>query len=127
MYCCSACKKDIPLKSIEELRAHLNSHKLFLRLRFPIQCNQKPCRASTGGIKEYVRHFKTFHLDDLDLIVYNNDNDIYMHDLDAESVENHTEADRPESVERIFIEDGFLTSCTEIFEKLKKNLILRSA
>ncbi len=53
MYCCSACKKDIPLKSIEELRADLNSRKLFLRLRFPIQCHQKPCRASTGG-KEYV-------------------------------------------------------------------------
>jgi hypothetical protein len=47
-------KKIFPLKSIEELRADLNSHKLFLRLRFPIQCNQKPCRASTGGIKEYV-------------------------------------------------------------------------
>jgi len=62
MYCCSACKKDIPLKSIEELKAHLNNHKLFLQLRLLIQCNQKPCWASTGGIKEYVRHFKHFIL-----------------------------------------------------------------
>ncbi len=45
-----------------------------------------------------------------------------MHDLDAESVENQTEADGPISVEGIFLEDGSLTSCTEIFEKLQKTL-----
>jgi hypothetical protein len=45
-----------------------------------------------------------------------------MHDLDAESIENHPEADGPVSVERNFLEDGSLTSCrpTKIFEKLKK-------
>ncbi len=86
----------------------------FPSVRFPHSIYQKPCRASTSGIKQYVRHFTPFQLNDLD-----HDNDICMHDLNAESVENQMEADGLESVEQNFLDDGSLTSCTEIFEKLK--------
>lgn len=68
MFVCPSCKIDVAVFALDDIRSHLNEHKMFGHLNYPISCCQQNCKSTFESIRNFQRHFHSFHLADLDRV-----------------------------------------------------------